>query len=60
MQLHGYPRDMDQATGLEYGLNVSKWIKDHPQHLLQHGLGGLGFTATLRDGEGRPVGNPVR
>ena len=50
---------MDQVTGLEYGLNVSKWIKDHPEYLLQGGFEGLGFTARHRNEQGRAVGSPV-
>jgi hypothetical protein len=50
---------MDQVTGLEYGLNVGKWIKDHPEYLLQSGFEGLGFTAKRRNEQGQAVGNPV-
>ena len=49
---------MDQVTGQEYGLNVSKWIKDHPEYLLKGGFGGLGFTAKRRNEHGRAVGSP--
>jgi hypothetical protein len=50
---------MDQVTGLEYGLNVGKWIKDHPEYLLQSGFEGLGFTAKRRNEQGHAVGSPV-
>lgn len=54
-----YTAGMDQATGSEYGLNVSKWIKDHPEHRLQRGFEGLGFTATRRNEQGEIIGKPV-
>ena len=38
---------------------MSKWIKDHPEYLLQSGFEGLGFTATRRNEQGRAVGSPV-
>ncbi len=50
---------MDQVTGLEYGLNVGKWIKDHPEYHLQGGFEGLGFTAKRRNEQGQAVGSPV-
>ena len=54
-----YNADMDRVTGLEYGLDVGKWIKDHPEYLLQSGFEGLGFTARRRNEQGRAVGSPV-
>jgi hypothetical protein len=59
MQLHGYATGMDQVTGLVYGVNVSKWIKDHPEYLLQSGFEGLGFTARRRNELGRAADRPV-
>jgi hypothetical protein len=50
---------MDEVTGLEYGLNVGKWIKDHPEYLLQGGFEGLGFTARRRNEQGRAVGSLI-
>jgi hypothetical protein len=50
---------MDEVTGLAYGQNVGKWIKDHPEYQLQSGFEGLGFTATRRNAQGRAVGGPV-
>jgi hypothetical protein len=50
---------MDQVTGLVYGLNVGKWIKDHPEYLLLSGFKGQGFTARRRNEQGRAVGSPV-
>jgi hypothetical protein len=54
-----YDSDMDQVTGSEYGLDVGKWIKNHPEYLLQCGFEGLGFTARRRNDQGRAVGRPV-
>ena len=54
-----YDSDMDQVTGSEYGLDVGKWIKNHPEYLLQSGFEGLGFTARRRNEQGRAVGRPV-
>lgn len=50
---------MDQATGLEYGLNVGKWIKDYPDYALQAGFNAVGFSARRRNEHGRPGGAPI-
>ena len=50
---------MDEVTGSEYGLDVGKWIKNHPEYLLQSGFEGLGVTAKRRNELGRAVGRPV-
>jgi hypothetical protein len=54
-----YDSDMDQVTGSEYGLDVGKWIKDHPDYVLKSGFEGMGFTARRRNEQGRPVGGPI-
>jgi hypothetical protein len=54
-----YDSGMDQVTGLVYGLNVGKWIKNHPEYLLLSGSDGWGFTARRRNEQGRAVGSPV-
>ena len=54
-----YDSGMDQVTGLVYGLNVGKWIKNHPEYLLLSGSDGRGFIARRRNEQGRAVGSPV-
>jgi len=46
-------------TGLVYGLDAGKWIKNHPEYLLQSGFEGLRSTAGRRDEQGQAVGSPV-
>jgi hypothetical protein len=37
----------------------AKWIKNHPEYLLQTGFEGLGFTARRRNEQGQAVDSPV-
>ncbi len=40
----------------EYGLNVGRFMADHPDYCLRAGLEGFGFEAQKRDRYGHPVG----
>jgi hypothetical protein len=50
---------MPDGSGAEYGLNVSRWKADHPDHVLLAGPYGTGFTARRKDRWGRGRGGPV-
>lgn len=43
----------------EYGLNVGRFLRDHPDHVLTEGDGGFGYRAWLKDGEGRAYGSAL-
>ena len=44
---------------VEYGLNVTRWLADHPGHVLMAGKNGAGLTAQRKDGRGRGRGAKV-
>jgi hypothetical protein len=42
-----------------YGLNVARWLKDHPDHTIAAGPFGEGFVAHRKDDCSRGTGPPV-
>jgi hypothetical protein len=39
-----------------YGLNIGRFIREHPEWVIQAGPYGSGYSARRKDGAGRPAG----
>lgn len=41
---------------MTYDLNIGRFIKDHPSHVISAAPSACGYSARRKDGDGRPTG----